>query len=80
MRPEDLYEAMQQIRPEFLEDLMEQKRDKRAHRAFLIAAAVAVLGCVTAVAVTFSLRDTARADIGVKGTPVPEWTEYEIEG
>lgn len=80
MRAEDLYEAMQSIRPEFLEESeMQSKKKKLPRRALLIAAAVAAVGIVGAAAVSWSLRSAARADIGME-TPLPGWTEYEVEG
>ncbi len=80
MRAEDLYEAMQSIRPEFLEESeMQSKKKQLPRRALLIAAAVAAIGIVGAAALSWSLRSAARADIGME-TPLPGWTEYEVEG
>ncbi len=79
MRAEDLYEAMQSIRPEFLEESeMQSKKKKLPRRALLIAAALAAVGIVGAAALTWSLRSAARADIGMEA-PLPGWTEYEVE-
>ena len=53
----------------------------RLLRGLLVAAAVGALCCATAFAVLSSLRELARADIGVSPTaPVPEWSEYETTG
>ncbi len=80
MRAEDLYEAMQSIRPEFLEESeMQSKKKNLTRRALLIAAAVAAVGIIGAAAVSWSLRNAARADIGME-TPLPGWTEYEVKG
>lgn len=47
-------------------------------RSLLIAAAVALLCCATVFAIAFSLRESAREDIGVSADdPIPEWSEYE---
>ena len=47
-------------------------------RGLLIAAVIALLCCLTAAAIMFSLRDAARTDMGISAeTPIPEWTEYE---
>ena len=47
-------------------------------RGILIAAVIASLCCLTVFAITFSLRDTARTDMGISTEkPVPEWTEYD---
>ena len=47
-------------------------------RVLLIAAAVALACCATVCAIAFSLRESARADIGVSADdPIPEWSEYE---
>ncbi len=81
MKAEDLYEAMQSIRPEFLEESEMESNNKRKlpRRALLIAAVVVVVGAVSATAVGWSLRNAARADAGLKSS-IPEWTEYEVEG
>lgn len=50
-------------------------------RSLLIAAVVGSLCCLTAFAIVYSLRDAARADMGVStAKPIPEWTEYEDGG
>lgn len=53
----------------------------RLLRGLLVAAVVGALCCVTAFGVLSSLRELARADMGVSPTePVPEWSEYETAG
>ncbi len=81
MKPEDLYDAMRFVRSEFLEESEMQDKSKKnlPRRALLIAAAVAVVGVVSATAVSWSLRRAARANIGIE-KPLPGWTEYEVEG
>ena len=65
---------------------MKEGRGRAQHhgrllRGLLVAAAVGVLCCATAFAVLSSLRELARADMGVSPTaPVPEWSEYETTG
>ena len=65
---------------------MKEGRGRAQHhgrllRGLLVAAAVGALCCATAFAVLSSLRELARADIGVSPTaPVPEWSEYETTG
>ena len=62
-----------------------QKRHTAQHhmrsplpRSLLIAAVIAVMFCVTALAIAYSLRDAARMDMGISAeNPIPEWTEYE---
>lgn len=50
---------------------------KLLSRCLLIAAIIALLCCITAFAIVFSLRDAARMDMGISAeTPIPEWTEY----
>ena len=63
----------------------EERRRAQHHsrllRGLLVAAAVGVLCCVTALAVLSSLRELARADMGISpAAPVPEWSEYETAG
>lgn len=54
------------------------QRRSRLLRGVLVAAVVGTLCCATAFAVIRSLREIARADMGVSATePVPEWSEYE---
>ncbi len=81
MKAEDLYEAMGSIRMEYLEESeMQMKKKKLPRRTLLVAAVIGAMGIVGA-AVSFSLRGVARADVGVDATrPLPEWTEYEVEG
>lgn len=46
-------------------------------RGILIAAVIASLCCLTVFAITSSLRDTARTDMGIStADPIPEWKEY----
>ena len=65
---------------------MKEGRGRARHhgrllRGLLVAAAVGALCCATAFAVLSSLRELARADMGVSPTaPVPEWSEYETTG
>lgn len=54
------------------------KPSGRFARGLLIAAAILSLFCVAAVAIGVTLRDAARADMGISPTaPIPEWTEYD---
>ena len=47
-------------------------------RGILIAAVVASLCCLTVFAIAYSLRDTARADMGISTEdPIQEWKEYD---
>lgn len=81
MKAEDLYEAMQYIRPAFVEesDMKLQNKHKRIpRRILLIAAAVIGIGGAAA-AVNWSLRSAARADAKLQDT-IPEWTEYQVPG
>lgn len=82
MKAEDLYEAMQYIRPAFVEESemkIPNQGKKLPRRILLIAAAVAALGIAGAAAVSWSLRNAARADANLQ-EPIPEWTEYQIPG
>lgn len=84
MKAEDLYQAMAEVKPEYLEE-SESQIQKRSCKVILhsalIAAVIAAAGCMTALAVTFSLRDSARMDMGIsKEATIPEWTEYEDIG
>ena len=82
MKAEDLYEAMQYIRPAFVEESemkIPNQGKKLPRRILLIAAAVAALGIAGAAAVSWSLRGAARADANLQ-EPIPEWTEYQIPG
>lgn len=50
----------------------------RLARSLLIAALVTSLFCVAAVAISATLRDAARADMGIStSASIPEWTEYD---
>lgn len=84
MKAEDLYLAMTEVAPVYLEESESWTRKRSGKvvlRSVLIAAAIAAAGCMTALAVTFSLRDSARMDMGIsKEAPIPEWTEYEGVG
>lgn len=63
------------------EDKRCAQRRSRLLRGLLVAAIVGMLCCATAFAVLNSLREIARADMGVSTTePVPEWSEYETTG
>lgn len=55
------------------------RRFKRSFsRGLLVAAVLLSLCCLTAFAVVFTLRDAARADMGVsQDDPIQEWTEYD---
>lgn len=55
------------------------RRLKRSFsRGLLVAAILLCLCCLTAFAVVFTLRDAARADMGVsQEDPIQEWTEYD---
>lgn len=75
MKSEDLYRAMQSVRPEYLEECETNERKRKLPRVFLLAAALALCG-VGAAAAVWSLRGAAKADIGVDGQ-LPEWREYE---
>lgn len=58
-----------------------KRRRSRLLRGLLVAAVVGALCCATAFGVLNSLRELARADMGVSPTePVPEWSEYETTG
>lgn len=47
-------------------------------RSLLVAAVLLSLCCLTAFAVVLTLRDAARADMGIsKEDPIEEWTEYD---
>lgn len=53
-------------------------RTRRLTRGLLVAAIIASLCCITAFAVMLTLRDAARADMGIsKEDPIEEWTEYD---
>lgn len=75
MKAEDLYEAMQSVRPEFLEECEMYSSKRKLRRVLLIAAAVAISSIGVAAAV-WSLREAAKADMGI-AQPIPEWQEYE---
>ena len=81
MTADDLYQAIGETNPEYLEQsetCAPRHTRKVVLRSMLIAAVIAAAGCMTALAVTFSLRDAARADMGISEVnPIPEWTEYE---
>lgn len=81
MKAEELYEALAEVSPAYLEE-SEAPAHRRAHRALpraiAVAAAAALVGCVTALAVTLTLRDAAREDMGISAEqPISEWTEYD---
>lgn len=53
-------------------------RTRRLTLGLLVAAIIASLCCLTAFAVVLTLRDAARADMGIsKEDPIEEWTEYD---
>ncbi len=83
MNGADLYQAIGNVRIEYLEESegsMETRRLRAAPRIVLIAAVMVVLCGITALAVAYSLREAARADMGVsEASPIPEWTEYPEE-
>jgi hypothetical protein len=80
MRVEDLYQAIGAAKPEYLEQSeysAQKHRRKPVLRGLLIAAVIAAIGGITALAVSFSLRDIARKDMGItEENPIAEWTEY----
>lgn len=80
MTSEQLCRALSETRPEFLEECesIVENRPKKLHRGLLIAAVIMLLGCVSAMAVGISLRQSARNDMGIQPeNPISEWTEYE---
>ncbi len=78
MKPEDFYMAMQEVNETYLaESEGRAGRGRVLRRGILIAAAVAIVGGATALAVTMSMRDAARADMGANPQQIEEWTEYE---
>lgn len=55
-----------------------RQRKRFFSRGLLVAALLLSLCCLTAFAVVFTLRDAARADMGVsQDDPIREWTEYD---
>lgn len=80
MNAADLYQAIGNVRIEYLEESegsTETRRLRAAPRIVLIAAVIVILCGITALAVAYSLREAARADMGVsEASPIPEWTEY----
>lgn len=74
MKAEDLYEAMQSVRPEFLEECEMYSPKRNLRRTLFIAAAIA-LSSICAAAAVWSLRDRAKADIGIT-QPISGWSEY----
>ena len=75
-----LLSAMDGVKEEFLMEAYEYKREKAVirKRGILIAAAAAAVLAVTAGAVTLSMRDSARADLGIDDPEkIEEYTEYE---
>ena len=58
-----------------------KKEQSRLLRGLFVAAVVGALCCATAFGVLSSLRELARADMGVSPTEsVPEWSEYRTTG
>lgn len=76
MKAEDIYEAMQSVRPEYLEESEMFKGKRRWPRIILIAAVIALSG-IGVTAAVWSLRGAARANMGIE-QPIPEWKEYEV--
>ena len=75
-----LLSAMDGVKEEFLMEAYEYKREKAVirKRGILIAAAASAVLAVTAGAVTLSMRDSARADLGIDDPEkIEEYTEYE---
>ena len=75
-----LLSAMDGVKEELLMEAYEYKREKAVirKRGILIAAAAAAVLAVTAGAVTLSMRDSARADLGIDDPEkIEEYTEYE---
>ena len=83
MRNEELLlSAMDGVKEEYLMEANEYKRGKTPlrRRGILIAAALAAVLAITAGAVTLSLRDAARADLGIDDPEkIEEYTEYTPE-
>lgn len=83
MRNEELLlSAMDGMKEEYLMEANEYKRGKTPlrRRGILIAAALAAVLAITAGAVTLSLRDAARADLGIDDPEkIEEYTEYTTE-
>lgn len=75
MKAEDLYEAMQSVRPEFLEECEMYSPKRNVRRVLFIAAAIA-LSSICAAAAVWSLREKAKADIGIT-QPISGWSEYD---
>ncbi len=77
-----LLSAMDGVKEDYLMEANEYKRGK-AHvrkRGVLIAAALATVLAVTAGAVTLSMREAARADLGITDPEkIEEYTEYAPE-
>lgn len=58
----------------------QKKRGGPLFRGLLVAAVIASLCCLTAFAIVASLRNAARADLGIsQETPILEWTEYAVD-
>lgn len=80
MNAADLYQAIGNVKIEHLEESEESKGTngfRVAPRVVLIAAVIMILCGITVLAVAYSLREAARADMGVsEASPIPEWTEY----
>lgn len=77
-----LLSAMDGVKEEYLMEANEYKRGKTPlrRRGILIAAALAAVLAITAGAVTLSLRDAARADLGIDDPEkIEEYTEYTAE-
>ena len=75
-----LLSALDGVKEEYLMEANEYRRSKgpARRRGILIAAAVAAALAITAGAVTLSMRDAARADLGIDDPEkIEEYTEYE---
>ena len=79
-KEELLLSAMDGVKEEYLMEANEYRRGKCLvrRRGILIAAAAAAVLAITAGAVTLSMRDAAKADLGIDDPEkIEEYTEYE---
>ena len=83
MTAAELYQAIGSAKTEYLEESeerVEMRKVRAAPRVFVIAAVIVILCGITALAAAYSLREAARADMGIsEESPIPEWTEYPDE-
>lgn len=81
MNAAELYQAIGEVKLEYLQESESSTKILKYRtipRMVLIAAAIVVLCVVTVLAVVYSLREAARADMGIlQENPISEWTEYE---